>query len=176
MMKKKIIPVDTNKRTSKFLIPPTQPVVALIEALDFAPEDVVEAAVKQPSLFLDAADYRVEAMRRRINAESAYEVAKASQAHELRTDAKETGEKITENSISEALLCNTKLQEFSVALSRSQESEEFAKLLLEAFRMRRDAIRVLADLSGQVMSAERAKELGMQEMQAVRERLKERYR
>lgn len=115
----------------------------IISAIAIVDENVRNEAIRQPVLFINAVRYRVRKMRERAAAASALEQFSAEYVLSLR--AKKRGEKLTEGyfkgRLQKSVLYRQRVQE----LHRTEEREEFAKLILEAYRMRRDAIRIIAD-------------------------------
>jgi hypothetical protein len=119
---------------------------SLISHLGLVDENILAEAAKQPILFIDAARYRVAAMRRRaqINAELDYKRSRIALTIRARKDA--AGEKkFTEAALKEKVESQTVIRELRDKTERSYEAEEFSKLILEAYRMRRDAIRIIAE-------------------------------
>lgn len=119
----------------------------LIESLTLVDENVRNEAVRQPILFIEAARYRVLCMRRRARAENEAELFSSQLGLRIRARGA-GGDRITNDYIKARVQKNTKFIELQSALNKATANEEFSKLLLEAFRMRRDAIRVIADAQG----------------------------
>lgn len=153
----------------------TAEVLQLVNRLDFEPTQVVDAAAENPSLFLRAANIRIEQMRKRNQAKAAREERRAEVALHLRQDARETGERITESAIEQMLLVNPTIKPLSEALERAEEAEEYAKLLVEAFRMRRDCLKIISETAREEYNLQRAAEHGALKMREQRELLKKRY-
>ncbi len=147
----------------------------MLANIDFSPENVVATAAAQARLFLEAADYRMDCYRKRQMAETRLERQRVQEAQELRQKAKEIGEKTTEANVAEMVSYNPEIRQLQDTLFMAEESEEASKLLLEAYRMRRDCLRVVAELvsselaMGKVVAAEREK------MTNVKRRLAEKY-
>lgn len=149
--------------------------VALLAKLEFAPEGVVEAAVAQTGLFLEAIDYRMEQLDAATSAKSHYEMVRAEEATRLRERAQANGEKMTENSLEEKLLLSLKVHG---ALERWQEAsrrDEYSKLVLEALRMRKDCIRFVADLTMGEHMVRKAAEMGSERASEIRAKLRSKY-
>lgn len=147
----------------------------LLKALDFTPETIAQAATEQPGLFMVAAEYRVDKLRARATAAVAHERIRAEQSLKLRAEARESGEKLTEAGIQDHLAVNRYAQEAAGSLAAAEESEEFAKLLLEAYRMRRDCLRVVAELVGVEVAMQKAVEAGAQQLAKLRPKLQEKW-
>jgi hypothetical protein len=119
---------------------------SLIERLALVDEDILAEAAKQPILFIDAARYRVAAMRRRAQAVAELDSKRSRIALTIRARRDGSGEKkFTEAALKEKVESQTVIRDLRAATERAYESEELAKLILEAYRMRRDGIRVIAE-------------------------------
>ncbi len=116
----------------------------LIQKLPLISENILVEAAQQPSLFVEAAEYRVSIMRLRSQALTEYENWCSKLALHYRK-SKTKGERVTEGAIKDHVRINRNTRVLDIKLQRAFAHEEFSKLLLEAFRMRRDAIRVIAE-------------------------------
>lgn len=116
----------------------------LIESLSVVDENILAVAAGQPLLFVEASRYRVAKMRQRSRAEAALEACASELGLRFRTP---TGneQRITEGYVKTRLLKHPRYRQMKEEVDRAEEREEFAKLLLEAYRMRRDAIKIIAD-------------------------------
>jgi hypothetical protein len=117
----------------------------LIARLPLVDTNILDEAAKQPGLFSDAALHRVEKMRKRSEAISSLDYFHAKLALHIRASKNEKGEKITEGALKERIEINKTHRALRAAMERAYEEEEFAKLLLEVLRQRRDGIRIIAD-------------------------------
>ncbi len=147
----------------------------LLDKLDFSVDTVAAAAMEQPRLFENAADYRVGRMERRILEESKLDVTRSSAAIKLRDEARKSGDKLTEAMVTELLNVDANVQESNNALGEAEAKEEYAKLLLEAYRMRRDSLRIVSDLLNAQMSASQAFESVSRNMDKMRSKLRDKY-
>ena len=122
----------------------------LIQSLQIVDENVCAEAVKQPLLFVAAARYRVARMRDRAVAEA--QLDELTSRLGLMHRARATDGKPTNDHIKALVQKNPKWKEARDKLQRAEEKEEFSKLLLEAFRSRKDALKIIAEimLSGRV--------------------------
>ena len=119
---------------------------ALIAKLALVDENILADAARQPLLFINAARYRVSTMRRRATASAALDAGRASLALRIRAKKEgDGGKKFTEAALKEKLENHSAVRALRADLDRAYEGEEFSKLILEAYRMRRDAIRVIAE-------------------------------
>lgn len=117
----------------------------LIGRLVIVDVNVKNEAMEQPMLFIQAARYRVARMRDVSRAKSELEATMSGLSLVVR--AKGRGqERMTEGYVKARILKNPKTKLLQRALQKAEEREEFSRLLLEAFRMRRDAIRIIAEM------------------------------
>lgn len=123
----------------------TSKLPGLIKRLAFVPENVLEEAAEQPGLFYEVSKIRVAKMRKKSLATAEYEAHKASMALRLRAKASTSGERTTEHSLAERVGTMTSTMALREAMDVADAEETLLKLLLEAYRMRRDGIRVIAD-------------------------------
>jgi hypothetical protein len=117
----------------------------LIKKLPIVAENILEEAANQPQLFVEAAYYRVGKMRKQNQSGAALAHHISHMATKIRNKKNEAGEKITEGALKERIEINEATQQLREANSQAYCEEEFAKLLLEAFRMRAKALHVIAD-------------------------------
>lgn len=113
----------------------------LIRRLPVVDENILAEAARNPVFFMDAARYRVSKMRMRLAAEAALEYTSSRISLRLRR----RGEKSTEGAIKAALAIDSRIVPLRQALHSAEASEELAKLILEAIRYRRDAIRIIGE-------------------------------
>jgi len=117
----------------------------LVKRLAIVDQNILAEAAKQAQLFMDAAEYRVETMRRRAEAVARIESRRASLVLKRRAEKDELGKKATEGEIKAWVESRKIISQLRAAVDRGYEEEEFGKLILEAYRMRREAIRVIAE-------------------------------
>jgi hypothetical protein len=151
----------------------TNPVDLLLQKLAFLPEAIVEAAAEQSRLFMDAVDYRMSAMDHRIQAEAALAELEASKSLSIRSSGAE--ERITEGKIKAMLTADPKMQKFTQAFNQAERNEEYAKLLVDAYRMRRDCLRIVGELAAREMALGAIAEEGANKVTALRGKLKQKY-
>lgn len=124
--------------------------VALTDLLDrlyFSDEQVGQAAMEQAKLFMAAATYRVKKMRVRQQAEADLDNARVTHSLRLRRQGKLNGKNITERHLTDLVDGHEDMAELRAAVAKAKQHEEWAKLLLEAYSHRRDAIKVLAQFT-----------------------------
>jgi hypothetical protein len=117
----------------------------LIDKIPLVAENILEEAAGQPMLYVDASRFRVEAMRKATRAKAHLEYLRSRVGMIVRQRMRANGEKPTEWAVKERVDVNKKVRLAIRALNDAEADEEFAKLLLDAFKQRRDAIRVTAE-------------------------------
>ena len=147
----------------------------LLDRLDFSVEGVVDASREQPMLFMQAASYRAQTMRDRIAAESALSLVRSEKGSKFRASRKEIGDKVTEGQVTERLSLDKAVIQASERLSEALVGEEFAKLLLEGYRMRRDALKIAADVASTEVYISKMSLGEATEMSKIKRRLQDKY-
>lgn len=148
---------------------------SLLKHLDFSPEDVVRSASLQPRLFMQAAEYRMEKFRARTTAKMHRDVVKAEQSLQLREEARNAGEKITEAIVEASLLKVPEVLEAEAEYAAADEAQEFAWLLVEAYRQRRDCLRIVSDLVGAEFAMQKAAAAGAEKIASVKDKLRKKW-
>lgn len=120
----------------------------LIAQLAVVDENMRAEVINQPVLFVDAVRYRVSKMRQKAQAEAELEYFDSLLGLSIRAKKHVAGEKATEGYYKARLLKHPKHRALQAALSRAEAREEFSKGIVEAYRMRRDALKILADAQG----------------------------
>ena len=86
-------------------------ITKLVSKLDVDEIDIITAAKEQPGLYIKAARYRVQKMRRRIRMESEFDTVRTDLALRIRAKEKlnpsKTKKPMTETHLKELLLRNT---------------------------------------------------------------------
>jgi hypothetical protein len=114
-------------------------------------------------------------MRKRTQAKMQLEAMQAELDAKMRKEARTNGEKITEKEIERNLTLDKSLRGACEGYAQAEEGEEFAKLLVEAFRMRRDCLKIVGDLTRDELSLQRAVEEGRAALKSTRDKAKERF-
>lgn len=153
----------------------TKDVAKLLGKIDFSPDNVVQAAAENSSLFVEAIQFRLEKLSARNAAKMAWEEKQAARELNIRKVYREAGEKITEGNIDALLLTDINIKAAAEAYSRAEELDEYSKLVCEAFRMRRDCLEVVGNLMRNELSMQAAVEQGRDKMAAARKVLRERF-
>jgi hypothetical protein len=167
--------MKTKSRTPAEETSPTGDISELLTQIDFSTDNVVAAAAGNPRLFVRAVDFRVQAMRKRSAVKMAWEKAQAEADLDIRANARQSGEKITERYIEEQVLLDPTVSRLAKAFSQADELEEYSKLIVEAFRMRRDCLRIVGDLAREELSLAGAVEAGTERLGALRQKARERF-
>lgn len=119
----------------------------LASQLVIVDENIKNEALRQPSLFMRAARYRVAKMRATAAAKSSLEAQYAAIGLHIRTKLKKIRqERVLEGEIKARILGNPGIKILQDAVQQAEWSEELSKLLLEGMRMKRDAIRIVAEM------------------------------
>lgn len=147
----------------------------LMDNLKFSAETLQRDAMEQPQLFFAACEYRVEKMHTRAEAAVRYKTVRAETEFAIRRTAAAAGERITEGTVSNRLECDSELGELYRKLMAAEEAEEIAIRLMDAFRMRRDMLRVVADLTRTELSSEAYGRAAAEASEAVMERARSKY-
>src|SRR6185503_17348403 len=165
--KKRVSPVDTKINLEE-----------LINALDFSEERVVDAAKEQPRLFINASRYRVRKLRERIRSESRLKEVAASLSLRIRANLKALGgdTRITEGLIQARLYGKREYKEADAAVATATEYDEFSRLLVEAYRQRAAALRVVQEVMGiENAMAGRLQESDFDNLANLRKKVKAKY-
>jgi hypothetical protein len=117
----------------------------LARRLAVVDENILVEAARQPTLFLDASRLRVAKMRLRSAAELSAEVIEARVWLHERARADASGEKprVTDTYVNQRVKRHPRVREAKEQLGALKATEELSKLLLEAYRMRRDGIKII---------------------------------
>ncbi len=115
----------------------------LIAALAVLDENILAEAARMAKLFGKAAEYRVDKMRIRMQADAALEICDAKLT--LMYRARGSGKGKTEAYFKARTTLHPRHRRLATAKETALQREELAKLILDAYRMRRDAIKIIAD-------------------------------
>lgn len=118
----------------------------LVARLTFPEESLSVAVLEQAMLFLQASNYRIKKMKMRQQAEAEAEELRAGLSIAYRNkDAQAQKKKsMTERYLADLLDRSPKMRVAKAKLALAERGEEWSKLLLEAYRQRRDSLKVLA--------------------------------
>lgn len=145
-------------------------VLELIRKLGFSEENVETAAMEQPTLYLDASRLYVKTMRRRAQTKMAAETEKAK----ARLRIQGTVQEKTDRS-----LLKKDVRVAQRAFDTAEQHETFAKSLMDAVRMQKNAIAIVMDgrwaEAGSVMRRSKERE-GRELARKVQSDVRQRYR
>ena len=147
----------------------------VLAKMEFRAEGLEQAALEQASLFLRAGVARVQAMRRANAAKANQKLNRALIDAEVRVRLTATGAKVTEDKVDAEVTRDTKYQAFTRAVDKAEEEEEYLKIVLEAFRMRRDSLRVIQDNRAAEMTTGRIGTARTEEVADLKAALKAKY-
>jgi len=147
----------------------------LVDGLSLNADTVLQDASHLAHQFLDAANYRVQKMRKEVEAEMALDVARAEAEIEIRNSATQTGEKVTENHIKAHLILNPEVAAATKLFNDRQAEHEYGKLLVEAYRIKRDCLKAVCDLTSAERAIERIVGMSTTSLQEVRNKAKSKY-
>jgi hypothetical protein len=111
----------------------------LLNELYFAEEDYRTANIKQPSLMLEVAKYRIQLMRERMRIEASVELVRSKAAYKYRKSTR-NGKPLTEAGIKEKVAMNKYVHRAQRELDHAIVDEELSKQLFEVFKQRQVAI------------------------------------
>jgi hypothetical protein len=144
------------KSVNKLLERPVD-VVALIEQLTFDSDELEQAALDQPQLYLDAARWRVQQLRLQKARLARLEQRKAKVGLGLRRKKHSRSDKsLTNPAVAELIEIDVRVKRLRMKLERAFVREEFGKHLLEAFRQRSMLLQSLLKLRSSEISNELA--------------------
>lgn len=170
------MPVRTSPRpTPPPSATPYSRIQELLKKLDFQPQNVLDAAANNPGLFKLAIDFRLECLRRRNQMKMQYEQTSAEKELAIRKEARETRTKITNDEVTALLLVDKVVAASRRQFEAADEMDEYSKLVVEAFRMRRDSLRIVEDLVKDEMGLQRAVEQTAEKVAETRRKLYERF-
>jgi len=138
-------------------------------------DDVAGSAVRCATLFVDAIEFRRECLEKRATAKLDMERAETEKSLALRREFRSVGDKATEKNLEELTSVSPRVRQKVDAFQKADAADEYSKLVIDAFRMWRDCLRMVTDLTRNEMSAQGALEAGQEKMRAVRQQLRERF-
>jgi hypothetical protein len=147
----------------------------LIGGIDFEDEEILNASKAQGNLFLQASRLYIQKMRLRTSREAKLKEVTSIHSLRIRNRLQESGARVTEGHVTAKLEQLPRIKRAKERLERAKLHEEFCKLLLEAFRMRRDVLKIVGNLIGaEVYIAREA--TGHASLEKVKKKLEKRYR
>lgn len=114
----------------------------LLTNVQLREEQLIDAALEQPSLILDAGRLRIQAFHKRTMYETRLKLEEAKAGLRFRRIRDNGGRKeFTEGAVKERIQLQPKVRVTRKRLDRALAEEEMGKLLAEVFRSRSDSIR-----------------------------------
>jgi hypothetical protein len=150
-------------------------VAALLAKIDFSPDNVVHAASVNSSLFVEAITYRLSCLEQKSAAKMAWEKGRAEKELKIRQTAREDGTKITEGNIDAMLLVDPGVSALTEKLSRKEVLDAYSQLVVEAFRMRRDCLRIVEGMTRDEYSMGRVAEAASEKTREIRNKMKDKF-
>lgn len=154
----------------------------LLENLEFTEEDVARAALMQPKLYYNAGRLRMQKLHEKNSAEVRLDLIKYSLTLKIRERdsaiPKEKGvrvEKKTEGHLKEIVSRNVKYRECLADFNKAAEEESFARMMLEAYEMRMQAIKVIANVAGMEHAVEKQLRAKADELNAANRNIRRKY-
>jgi hypothetical protein len=153
-------------------------VIELLDSIGFSPDNVVGAAAGQTGLFVKAINYRLACLQDKTRQDMDCKRISAEQELKIRKEAKANDEKLTESHIKSLLLVNKTVVASETQLAQAEAYDEYSKLVIEAFRMRRDCLKIVSEnsrtefyASGRTLDAE----VEAERLAVLRQRTRERF-
>lgn len=150
-------------------------VINLLNHMDFVPDDVVSAAAKNAVYFVEAIKYRLECMELNVQAKMDHKRINAERALQLRQEFRDNGDKLTEDHLKALLVMDSEVSRVTRELERAEVFDEYSKLVVEGFRMRRDCLRIVSDMTRNEMGIGRALDSQAEDMSSLRRGLAEKF-
>jgi hypothetical protein len=139
-------PVTKTKISLLQLLEEKVDIAKLIANVPLREEALIDAALEQPSLILNAGKVRVHAFHKRTILETRLKLVQSQAGLRLRRIRDGKGRKeFTEGAVKERIELQPKVQKTRLRLDRALVEEEMGKLLQEVFRQRSDSIRVIVN-------------------------------
>lgn len=147
----------------------------LLTSLQFTEHTVLQAASEQPQLFLYAIRARVQTRQQLLRAESHRDEVEARVGRNYREyeESQDKKGRVTDKAVATAVDLSEEVQEARKQVRIAAAKEDAAFLLLEAYRHRRDMIRVVAELSIAEGRSMQSEELRVQELQKLSKEARE---
>jgi hypothetical protein len=147
----------------------------LLLGLSISPESVLADAGALPMQFFKAATYRVGKMRLAAAADMEMDRVQSELDASIRQAAIAIGDKLTEPSIKATILRSEVFLSALSAKTSADADEESAKLLVEAFRIKRDCMKVISELTNTERAMEAHLRSATAPLKGVRDTLDKKY-
>lgn len=150
-------------------------VLELLDLVPFTAETVMDAVVGNTALYVAAIRFRLQCLEKASDAKRAWEQARAEADLEIRQDARDTGEKITEGLIAAKLLVDDDVSKLAKEHQRAEVYDEYSKLIVRVFEMRRDMLQTTASLANREYPISKMAEQAAGAMSEERRKLHKRF-
>jgi hypothetical protein len=150
-------------------------VSTLLDLVPFSPEGVVEAACGNTALYVDAIRYRLRCLEEASSAKREWETACAEKDLQLRQQARASGDKITEGYIDAKILLDKKIARLAEAHERAETHDEYSKLIVKVFEMRRDLLHDVTTMVSREYPMVKMAEQVADRMKIERRKLRQRF-
>lgn len=151
----------------------------LLNSLAFDADTVVPAAMNQALLHEAASRLRAQSHEERLNAKIRLEVIEAEAYIAAKRHLERSGDKTTVDMIRALMASQKKVVRAKQTLAKAEREDAYAQSLVESFRQRGHAIKVVADLTeGELKSIGRSlvRELSARVTeQDIKDKLRKRY-
>jgi hypothetical protein len=148
----------------------------LVKRLAFSNETILQDTASQPGLFIKAAEYRITCLRRLLRTKVQADAAEAQAGFRARGLLESRGEKTTEKRVQELVCTDQDYMDEQEARQQATIEEEASKLLVEAYRHRRDCLKLVVEMVSSEVSLQTAVETGQAKLERARKNIKEKYR
>jgi hypothetical protein len=150
-------------------------VVALLNKVDFEPEDVVRAAATNSVLYVDAINYRLQCLTRKSEASMNAKRAYAEAELVVRKAAKDNDEKITESHIKALLATDEVVSDAERLQEEAEQFDEYSKLIVKVFEMRRDCLQIVSKWTHEEMRVGNVTDAAREDLKTARDKARSRF-
>ncbi|MDE1971423.1 MAG: hypothetical protein KGI50_07660 [Patescibacteria group bacterium] len=118
----------------------------LLKRLAITSNQIEQEALDQPLLFSSLANFYSSSFREMLRAKAKLEEREAELGILFRQKRKDSDSRITEREITDLVTKSKTVRELRKNYEEACEKEVYAKLLIDAYKMRRDSIRIVAEI------------------------------
>jgi hypothetical protein len=147
----------------------------LIKKLTVEPETTLLAASEQAQLFESVARYHVAKLRAFRRAKARLEEGRASLSLQFRSNARSTGEKLTEANLDAMVTSCKEVRDLTEELNDAEAGSEYSKLLAEAYRMRDNTIGVIGRMAASGLASQAVARAVSAQLDEARENLRKKF-
>ncbi len=175
MIKKQAAPPKNVRPVPATRVPSRIDIGALLDKVDFDPADVVTAAATNSVLYVDAINYRLECLTNKAEATLASKRAWAEAELVVRDAAKARDEKITEGHVKAILTTDEIVSAAERAKEETEALEEYSKLVVKVFEMRRDCLQIVSKWTHEEMRLGAITDAAREDLMATRDKARSRF-